>query len=65
MIKTSQSNYIEMLAWLKAAHEILNEVKYLGDLPHKNEIVAAKKAVFKAMDLHWDFINQYISEDNT
>ena len=65
MTKASQSNYIEMLGRLKAAHEILNGVEYLGDLPHKNEIIVAKRAVFKAIDLHWDFINQYISEDNT
>jgi len=65
MIKESELHYIEMLGQLKAAHEVMNSITSFRNCPHKEKIVLAKKSISAAMDAHWDFINQYISEDDT
>ena len=65
MIKASEANHIEILGQLKAAHELVNSITNFSECPHKAKIIAAKRAVSEAMDIHWDFINQYICEDDT
>jgi hypothetical protein len=65
MIKESEANHIEILGQLRAANTIVDSISDFSSCPHKDKIVAAKRAVLKAMLSHWDFINQYVCEDDT